>query len=81
MKSMSSSDALTAKAARLDALAPARRTAAPLTDALAESTRGLTVTAAMAEGGGVAESDRPTVEESELERRVARLVAPSIESL
>jgi len=51
MKSMSSSDALTAKAARLDALAPARRTAAPLTDALAESTRGLKVTAAMVEGG------------------------------
>jgi hypothetical protein len=39
------------------------------------------VTAAMVEGGGVAESDRPTVEQSELERRVARLVAPSIESL
>ena len=81
MKSMSSSDALTAKAARLDALAPARRTAAPRTDALAESTRGLKVTAAMWKVGGVAESGRPTVDESAKTRRVARVVARSIQSL
>ena len=81
MKSMSSSDALTAKAARLDALAPARRTAAPRTDALAESTRGLKVTAAMWKVGGVAESGCPTVDESAKTRRVARGVARSIESL
>ena len=81
MKSMSSSDALTAKAARLDALAPARRTAAPRTDALAESTRGLKVTAAMWKVGGVAESGCPTVDESAKTRRVARVVARSIQSL
>ena len=81
MKSMSSSDALTAKAARLDALAPARRTAAPRTDALAESTRGLKVTAAMWKVGGVAESGCPTVDESAKTRRVARVVARTIQSL
>ena len=81
MKSMSSSDALTAKAARLDALAPARCTAAPRTDALAESTRGLKVTAAMWKVGGVAESGCPTVDESAKTRRVARVVARSIQSL
>ena len=81
MESMSSSDALTAKAARLDALAPARRTAAPRTDALAESTRGLKVTAAMWKVGGVAESGCPTVDESAKTRRVARVVARSIQSL
>ena len=49
--------------------------------AVTVAVKAMDVTAAMVEGGGVAESDRPTVEESELERRVARLVAPSIESL
>ena len=53
MKSMSSSDALTVNAARLDCFAAVRLTAAPRTDALAESRRGLKVTAAMVEGGGV----------------------------
>ena len=52
-KSMSSS-ARTAKAAFLDAFtATERRTAAPRTDALAESTRGLKVRAAMLTGGKV----------------------------
>ena len=65
----------------MDALAPARRTAAPRTDALAESTRGLKVTAAMWKVGGVAESGCPTVDESAKTRRVARVVARSIQSL